>query len=327
MEPSGRDEGSDRRWSKKSLYGRRAKVTGVEQVTPTGTVRIRHEVIDDGPFDPLPGQFVGIEYEAKGLGYRRSPYCLLPPPDDGAGRSFELLVRQVDDGQISRYLASLHAGDVVTFRAPTGRSMLPKDPGRELVLLATGVGVAPFYYLVRYLLESGFDQPVRLYWGLRLVEDRCLLDELNDLARRFPNFEYQISLSHAPDGWPGLRGRVTESVPPLLATLGGKQFYLCGNGAMVEEMDMALSDMGVAEEFTYKEAYFNRRHKPDPLVMDGIRSRFVADDLFSPWAHQSASLFEVHSTLDRTGTGRNVAPDAASDLFRRVPSTKRPPPP
>ena len=32
--------------------------------------------------------------------------------------------------------------------------------------------------------------------------------------------------------------------PPLIETLGGKHYYLVGNGAMIEEMSEALSDLG-----------------------------------------------------------------------------------
>ncbi|HVE47265.1 MAG TPA: FAD-dependent oxidoreductase [Acidimicrobiales bacterium] len=309
-------EGPDRRWSKVSRYGRRARVTSSDQVAGTGTMRIRFRVVDEGPFSFLPGQFVGIELEAPGLGYRRSPYCLLPPPA-GEERSFELLVRMVEGGQMSRYLGSLGIGDEVAFRPPTGRSMLPKDPTRDIVLMATGVGVAPFLALATHLLDEGHEPPISLYWGLRRPDDICLTDELDRLVRLHRNFSYQISLSQPPAAWSGLQGRITESVPPLLATLGGRAFYLCGNGAMVEEMDMALSDMGVSEEFIYKEAYFNRKHKPGPVTMDALRGRFVADDLFSPFAHQSASLFEVRKSFQPVA--RNVTADASSDLFRRVP--------
>lgn len=308
-------EDPDRRWSRVSRYGRRARVSRTEQVATTGTMRIRFEVVDDGLFSFLPGQFVGIEFAAAGLGYRRSPYCLLPAPP--AERSFELLVRVVEGGQISRYLGGIQVGDEVAFRPPTGRSMLPKDPSREVIMMATGVGVAPFLALATHLTRDGYGQSLRLYWGLRRSEDICLTEELDELVRVNRRFSYEVSLSQPPAAWSGLRGRITESVPPLLPQLGGRAFYLCGNGAMVEEMDMALSDMGVAEEFIYKEAYFNRKYKPGPASMDALRNRFVADDLFSPFAHQSASLFEVRKTFQPVA--RNVTADASSDLFRRVP--------
>ena len=289
----------ERNWQSSALYKRRAEVTRTEQLTATGTMRLSFRVTDDEEFTFFPGRFVGIEAKVAGMGYRRSPYCILSPPNDE--RTFELLVRIVPEGPLSRYLASLKAGDVINFRGPTGRSMLPKEADTELVLLATGVGVSPFVSLVSYFLEKGFDRPVRLYWGLRLQEDICLLDELDDLVRRatsFP-FSYQISLSQPPPGWTGLRGRLTESVPPLLETLGGKHFYLVGNGAMNKEMFAALSDAGVPKQLVYQEDYFNGKYVPDPATVETIRRRFVATDLFSPTSHQEAGGWVVETKLGR----------------------------
>lgn len=208
-------------WRTASRYDRRAEVVDVRALTPTGTVRLTFRVTDGRPFSFAPGQFVGIEADVAGVGLRRSPYCILSPPTETP--EFELLVRVVPDGPLSRHLGSLGPGDVIAFRGPNGRSMVPRAFDRDLVLVATGVGLAPFYSLAHHLLEAGFEREIRLYWGLRLAEDVCLLDELDTLVRRHPNFSYRISLSQPPVGWSGLRGRVTESVPPLLESLGGTQ--------------------------------------------------------------------------------------------------------
>ena len=281
----------DRKWKKASLYKRRARVTGVKQLTNTGTLKLSFEVIDDGDFDFEPGQFLGIEHKVAGRGYRRSPYCILSPPDKE--ESFELLIRLVPHGPLSLYLGSLDPGDVIRFRGPTGRSMIPKEPDTELILLATGVGVGPFHSLARHLLSQGFERPIRLFWGLRLVEDICLVDELDDLALTYDHFSYQVSLSQPPPEWPGLRGRLTESLPPLLETLGRNHFYLCGNGAMIEEMSTVLSDLGVPEQLVYKEAYFNFKHRSDAATLDEIRARFRAHDLFSPLADRRSRGLEL----------------------------------
>lgn len=306
-------------WSRKSRYDRRAEVVSATTVAPTGTVRLRFRVVDGGPFEHLPGQFVGVEYHVDGVGYARSPYCIFSPPrDDG---TFELIVRVVADGPVSRYLASMQPGELLAFRGPTGRSMVPRDEERDLVLLATGVGVGPFHALVSYLADAGFGRRVTLYWGLRLENDICLTDDLDEVARRFPNFSYHVSLSQPSPGWRGLRGRLTASVPPLLPALGGNRFYLCGNGAMTEDMATALSDMGAAEEFIYQEHYFNQKHVPDPSTLAAIRSRFVARDLFSPVAHQEGmpTLFHLERPLGaRSG---NADPTAPSDLVVRMPKT------
>ena len=266
-------------------YDRRAEVTAYETLTPTGTVRISFKVVDDQEFSFKPGQFVGIRADVRKVGPRKTPYCIISPPN---GRTFQLLVRLVPEGPLSQYLGSLRIGDVIAFRGPTGRSMVPKEEETELVLLATGVGIGPFLGLTEHLYSHGFDRRTRLFWGLRLQEDICLIEELEDLARRHPGFSYQITLSQPPPTWGGLRGRLTETVPGLLETLGGKHYYLVGNGAMIEEMTEALSDLGVFKHLMYEEPYFNARYKADPKTLAEIRERFVARDLVSPLAHREA---------------------------------------
>lgn len=279
----------ERRLERSDQYDRRAVVTAFQRLTPTGTVGLTFEVVDDFAFSYKPGYFVGIRTEVPGQGVRRSPYCIVSPPD--GSRRFRLLVRLVPEGPVSCYLAALQPGDEITFRGPSGRSMLPRDDGTELALLATGVGIGPLLGLSQHLLAGGFERPVHLYWGLRLAEDVCLLDDLDALAGAHPNFAYDITLSQPPAGWAGMRGRVTESVPPRLATLGDKHFYLVGNGAMIEDMGCALSDMGVDELRIHTETYFNVRYRPSPAAVAAVRDRFVASDLFTPHAHRQADGF------------------------------------
>ena len=168
--------------------------------------------------------------------------------------------------------------------------MVPKEEEKnELILMATGVGIGPFLSLARYLRTEGMEQPMRLFWGLRLAEDICLLNELEDLVRTCDDFSYRISLSEPPPNWDGLRGRITQSVPPLLSTLGNKHYYLVGNGAMIEEMSEALSDLGVFKHLIYEEPYFNTRYKADEAALERVKQAFVARDLTSPRVRREAA--------------------------------------
>jgi ferredoxin-NADP reductase len=297
-DPSG---SGDRMWERESRFSRRAEILAVDRLTETGTVRIRARVTDDRPFDFKPGQFVAIQEDVRGVGLQHSPYCLFTPPNED--RTFELLIRVFPEGPLSHWLASLPPGSTLHFRGPSGRSMLPKEPGTELVLLATGVGISPFHSLLVHLLQTGDRRPIRLYWGLRLVQDICLTDDLDRLAAALPDFRYAISLSQPSPDWNGLRGRLTESVPPLLETLGGKRYYLAGNGAMAEEMEIALSDQGVDRTFIHQERFFNARHVAAQSTIDAILARFVAHDLFSPHAESQAPLLFA---IERDVHGRKI---------------------
>ncbi|MDQ6927252.1 MAG: FAD-binding oxidoreductase [Actinomycetota bacterium] len=292
----------ERKLRRVDRYDHHAEVTAYETLTSTGTVRISFRAFDTESFRFNPGQFIGIQLELAGYGWRKTPYCIVSPPTtDG---TFQLLVRLVPEGPLSIYLGSLSVGDVIAFRGPLGRSMVPKEFDTDLVLLATGVGVGPFLSLVQVLTDQGFRRAIRLFWGLRLLDDLCLLDVLDGLVRRNPRFSYNVTLSQPPSGWAGLSGRLTESVPPLLPNLGETRYLLVGNGAMIEEMAAALSDLGVDRSFIYQEPFFNVRQKPDPEALAATRARFVASDLFSPYVDQQQGGL-LH--LDRPISARRAA--------------------
>lgn len=294
----------DRMWEHESRFGRRAEVVSVERLTQTGTVRIRARVTDDKPFDFRPGQFLAFQEDVPGVGLQRSPYCMFQPP--APDRSIEMLIRVFPEGPLSHYLASMRPGTPLAFRGPSGRSMVPKDDDdSELVMLATGVGISPLHSVIVHLLRAGDRRRVRLFWGLRLDDDICLTDELDALAADHPSFTYAISLSQPSGTWTGLRGRLTETVPPLLETLGGKRYYLSGNGAMCEEMELAFSGMGVDRTLIRQERFFNVGHHADPATIDAIAARFVAHDLFSPLSEAQAPLLFA---IERDVHGRKVGP-------------------
>lgn len=232
-------------------------------------------MIDGQPFRFVPGQFVAIDANLHRLGYRRSPYCIFSAPSDD--RIFQLLVRTVPIGPMSLFLTGLDEGDVVGFRGPTGHSMSPRLADTELILLATGVGLGPCHSLISHLAPT--KRRMKLYWGLRLETDICLTDELDELARANPAFSFEIALSRPPPGWSGLPGRITESVPPRLETLGHKIFYLTSNGRMIAEMKAALEEKGVPAANIYVESFFEHRHRPSTAAVRAIRDRFVATDL------------------------------------------------
>ena len=281
--------GADDRHVKTSRLPRRARLDRHDELTVTGTVLLTFSVIDHQEFTYKPGQFVAIDMDHPDLGYRRSPYCLYGAST--SRRAFELLVRVVPEGPVSLVLAGLEEGDVIGFRGPTGHSMLPKELDSQLVMIATGVGLGPCRCLLRILADTEPWRRVTLYWGLRLEDDVCLLDELMLLERSLDQFDWHITLSSPNREWPPLRGRVTETVPPLLETVGDKHFYLVGNGAMIAEMSQALREIGVPGYRIYEESFFNHRHRPTDGEVRSIVERFVATDLMTPITHLG-SMYE-----------------------------------
>lgn len=266
-----REESLTKYWKQEARFDRVARVLRFEELTTSGTILIKFSVVDDGPFAFQPGQFISIPLEDS-RGFWQSPYAMMSAPNEK--KTFDLLVKVVPDGHVARYLGSLVPGDDVAFRGPIGRVMCPPEDGRDLALFATGVGVGPFLGLAYHLLGHGFERGIRLFWGLRTEQDICLTKELDGLATRYRNFSYELSLSKPSMDWPGRRGRITEWAPQLIGDMGRYRFYLCGNGAMVEEMAGALSEAGVTMDLVYGEPYFKRYYRPDPIVVSDIARRF-----------------------------------------------------
>lgn len=269
-------------------------MTTTDRLTTTATVLIHFRVIDDEPFSFKPGQFVAIDHDHPILGYRRSPYCLYGA--SASDRTFTLLVRVVEEGPVSLFLNELVPGDVISFRGPSGHSMIPRESDTHLMMLATGVGLGPCRCMIRHLAEFDPTRRVSLFWGLRLEEDICLEDELDALASNLPNFDWMISLSQPSAAWSGKAGRLTVTVPPVIEYLQDKAFYLVSNGEMVAEMSGALRELGVANSRIYEESFFNHRHKPKPDEIRELAGRFMANDLLS-------SLTDLDTAIRRRSTG------------------------
>lgn len=281
------------RHDKTARLQRRARLDSHRELTTTGTVLLTFSVLDNQPFSFKPGQFVAIDFDHPDLGYRRSPYCLYGASSDQS--RFELLVRVVPQGPVSIFLTTLEVGDVVSFRGPSGHSMVPREPDTHLILIATGVGLGPCRCFLHHLSNTEPSRRVTLYWGLRLEEDVCLLDELLMLERRLDNLDWHISLSAPSRDWPPLQGRVTETVPPLLETVADKHFYLVSNGAMISEMSAALREIGVPGDRIYEESFFNHRHRPSEDDVRSIVDRFAADDLMTSLTHIETMVGRIRS--------------------------------
>lgn len=183
-----------------------------------------------------PGRFVMLACSAQpGAPLLRRPFSLLedePAPD--GGRHVSILYEVM--GQGTRLLAQARPGDRRQVLGPLGnRFTLPTDAVEGVcVLVAGGVGVAPFPFLARQLSESGRD--VTLVLGAR---DRAHLYQLE----RFRDLGVEIlTITDAGDGPSGDRGLVTDALNRYLGLDGATtdlpvpvaRVYACGPEPMLK---------------------------------------------------------------------------------------------
>ncbi len=211
-----------------------------EEVAPA----IHVLTFDLPPTDPLyflPGQYVTFYLQREGRSVTRS-YSIFSSAE--RHERVSLLVKEVPHGFASTYLCELSpaARPSLMALAPLGRFVLQDPGGRIVVLVATGVGLAPFVPMLELLRRDRPETPVWLFLGNRYAAEMVYHTELRALSAAWPTFHFVPVISRPPaDGsWKGAVGHVEEAVSGRFPDLSMADVYICGSNPMVSQMQ-ALS--------------------------------------------------------------------------------------
>lgn len=173
------------------------------------------------------------------IGGEGRDYSLAGSP---SAQTLLLVVRRIAGGAVSPALADAAPGSLFDFTGPHGVFTFRPSP-RPVVLVATGIGIAPFLSMVRRG-TVGFT----LLHGARSADELFHRRELETAAARYvPCLSRQAS--------PGcFDGRVTawarDHLPP-----GTFDFYLCGGRQMARDM-ILLVDERFPGSRVYTEIFF-----------------------------------------------------------------------
>ncbi|MBF0143642.1 MAG: ferredoxin--NADP reductase [Magnetococcales bacterium] len=174
------------------------------------------------------------------------------------GDYLEFYVSLVSSGELTPRLFHLREGDRL-FVGPKATGVFTLDqtpPGSNLVLVATGTGLAPYISMVR-TLALGEGTPARnmaILHGASHSWDLGYRSELEGLAQASPGMRYLpiVSRPEEDSSWKGRTGRLQTWVadPEIEKALGFPlspevtQVFLCGNPVMVKESVALLEAKG-----------------------------------------------------------------------------------
>ena len=141
-----------------------------------------------------PGQFVSFEVPHLQTGHVVTrPYSIASQPS--RSDVITLLLNLVPGGPGSTYLFNLKEREETHFKGPAGNFYLREDPGRELLFIVTGTGIAPIRSMLLANAECSDARPATLFWGLRGQRDLYYQEELAELTKRT-----QVTRLAGPDG-------------------------------------------------------------------------------------------------------------------------------
>ncbi|GLY40654.1 CDP-6-deoxy-delta-3,4-glucoseen reductase [Amycolatopsis sp. NBRC 101858] len=169
----------------------------------------------------------------------------------------EFVIKIYPDGLFSRFLdTDVAVGDRLRVTGPFGVFTLRDNPGKDLVFVGGGAGMAPILSLLRSMAERGIDRKATYYYGARREADLCFHAELRELEEKLPNFRYVPALSEpGDDSWHGETGLITDVLRRAGLDLTGADAYVCGPPPMVEAALELLPALGVADKRVFYDKF------------------------------------------------------------------------
>ena len=207
-----------------------------------------------------PGQFISFEMPHPQTGRLVTrAYSIASQPS--CADVVTLLFNRVPGGPGSAFLFQLKEGEKTQFKGPAGHFYLRDDPGRNLLFIASGTGIAPIRSMLLANAERPDPRPATLLWGLRSQRDLYYQDELAQLARRMSTLTAITTLSRPESGWPGESGRVLRLIEERVGSVKHLAVYLCGNSAMIADATSLLQKKGLCP--IYREKYYDDTGAPE----------------------------------------------------------------
>jgi ferredoxin--NADP+ reductase len=226
---------------RRDLNGRLAVV----RVAPQGWELPAHE----------PGQFATLGLpDPDGPGkFLRRVYSIASAP--GADQA-EFYIQLVKEGPFTTRLWHLHEGDALHLSPKVGGTftLAGVPEGADVLLLATGTGLAPYLSMLRAFRGSGRLGRCVVVQGARTADELGYRAELSHWAAEDRGVIYLPTLTREPDGpgWDGTRGRIQallqsgelERRAGLALDPARCHVFLCGHPGLIDEVEALLAPRG-----------------------------------------------------------------------------------
>jgi Na+-transporting NADH:ubiquinone oxidoreductase subunit F len=228
----------------------RVRVEHMEDLTPDiRSVRFRILSPEEG-IAFKPGQYVQLQIPRYERSKEEEFRAYSISSSAGEPRAVELVITRMPEGIVSTYVHDfLNKGDELVMTGPFGDFYL-RESDREILMIATGSGLAPFLSMVDQMEREKVQNKVTLFFGDRRPFDLYYVDRLRGYEKRIPRFMFVPTLSRATeeDQWEGEKGRVTDLIRKYIPDKADLDVYICGSPAMVQSCKALLTEKGIPEE-------------------------------------------------------------------------------
>ena len=197
----------------------------------------------DKPMSWVPGQFIRIEIphdNPDGEGTKRW-FTISSTPHDG----FIQITTRITETTFKHALATLEVGGEIQLIEQPDGDFTWQESDKPLVLIAGGIGITPFYSMLKARGHSGKPVSATLIYNGR-TGDLPFKAEFEEATKRHPEFVVKYVI-----GEPLTAEKITELVPEINAL----QVYISGPEPMVEALGKQLEDNGLTSDNLHQDFF------------------------------------------------------------------------
>jgi ferredoxin-NADP reductase len=190
---------------------------------------------------------------------------LINPPEtdeEGNTRAFSLvsapdedylaITTRMRDTAFKRVLKNTSLNTEFEFAGPFGSFTLHNNASKPAVFLVGGIGITPFYSILKFAAMSHLPHKICLFYSNRRPEDTAFLNELEALKKINPNYTLIASMTEMERSnkhWTGEKGFITkELIKKYISDTVSPIYYSAGPPEMVSAMRKILTDLGIDDD-------------------------------------------------------------------------------
>ncbi|MDI6717459.1 MAG: FAD-dependent oxidoreductase [Patescibacteria group bacterium] len=211
----------------------------------------------------IAGQFVNVYFLDNRCGGQGKPYSISSIPSD---KFLSITVKKI--GKFSGALHDLKIGERVKITEPQGY-FCPENQMKNIVFLAGGIGITPFYSVIKDYFSKKADKNLFLFYGNKTKKDAVFLKELSDLAKSWERLKIINAFTREPI-LPSDKKCVTISMnvknefkridvkmlKKHLKNLNNKHYFICGSIGFVTDLWKELKENQIKEDYIRVESFY-----------------------------------------------------------------------
>lgn len=223
------------------------KISTIEKIT-SEVLKIRLRLPPSANFRYHSGQYVNL---IKG-DIKRS-YSLANVYKKNS--TIEFLIKYYENGKMSDYwFNKAKANDLLRLEGPLGSFFLRESKKENIILLATGTGIAPVKAILEEVKQNAknyLDKKFWVFYGARYEND--IIWSPKELS--FHNLKFKKVLSREQNSFDGFNGYVQDALLNESIDLAKAQVYACGSNKMIESSKEILIKNKLDEKEFFSDAF------------------------------------------------------------------------